>query len=738
MTNEIRIWSLLKEAGLSDAGIAGVMGNLYAESGLEPENLQDTFESRLGMMDYEYTAAVDNGTYQNFVHDGAGYGLAQWTWWSRKQRLLEYAATHRVSIGDLEMQVSFLVQELGQFGLLERLMAVTSVDAASDMMLFEFERPADQSDRTRDIRRGCSRTFYEKYRKEADEVGYTNSPLAVCKIISPNKNVNREHAIDRITIHCTVSQCTAEALGALFADRNRCASSNYGVDKDGRVGLYVEEKDRSWCSSSKANDSRAVTIETASDNFYPYAVTDAAYRGLIDLCVDICKRNGKTKLLWFGDKDKTLAYEPAADEMVMTVHRWFENKSCVPLDTEVLTRDGWVQLRDVEIGDEIACADLNDLHITFEPIYDKIGPQRQDTYTNNGLTATKDHRMVYFTQSNPMLKIEDYKHLLRANQNIYIPLAGHADCDGLPLSAEMIAFYCAVQADGHYMFDKRVDGGKSYYGVEFHFCKERKIERLCEILRAIHLEYSIGRRSDGSTAIRIYNQDDMNIVEDICEKYLCNKCFTWDWLNLSKEQAAWFLAELQKWDGCEAANIYTSTQHENLDVVSAIAALNGVGSNIHCDNIQFRENPYITLSHDSTKRNNHIGPKTDVGCVSVKTGLFLCRQNGKTFIIGNCPGEYLYQRQGQIAEEVTRRLEEDEDMTNDRFRELMREYRAELQDNDSADWSDDARAWAVETGLVKGGEPLPDGNPNYMWQDLLTREQMVVLLHRFAQMMGRA
>ena len=92
--------------------------------------------------------------------------------------------------------------------------------------------------------------------------------------------------------------------------------------------MFVEEKNRSWCSSSNDNDQRAVTIECASDTTAPYAFYDVVYQSLINLCVDICKRNAKTKLLWLGDKDKTLAYEPKSNEMVLTVHRWFANKSC--------------------------------------------------------------------------------------------------------------------------------------------------------------------------------------------------------------------------------------------------------------------------------------------------------------------------------------------------------------------------------------------------------------------------
>ena len=157
---------------------------------------------------------------------------------------------------------------------------------------------------------------------------YTNSPLVVYTKLSPNNSGQRTHSIDRITPHCVVGQCTAEGLGDWFAKTSTKASSNYGIDKNGRVGMYVEEKNRSWCTSSSANDQRAITIECASDTTEPYAFKDACYQKLIDLCVDICQRNGKKKLLWFGDKDKTLNYSPASDEMVLTVHRWFANKSC--------------------------------------------------------------------------------------------------------------------------------------------------------------------------------------------------------------------------------------------------------------------------------------------------------------------------------------------------------------------------------------------------------------------------
>lgn len=159
-------------------------------------------------------------------------------------------------------------------------------------------------------------------------MSYTNSSLVSYTKLSPNHSGERTHSIDRITPHCVVGQCAIETLGNLFADTSCQASSNYGIGFDGRIGMFVEEKNRSWCSSSNENDQRAVTIECASDTTAPYAFYDVVYQSLIDLCVDICKRNGKTKLLWLGDKDKTLAYEPKSNEMVLTVHRWFANKSC--------------------------------------------------------------------------------------------------------------------------------------------------------------------------------------------------------------------------------------------------------------------------------------------------------------------------------------------------------------------------------------------------------------------------
>lgn len=153
----------------------------------------------------------------------------------------------------------------------------------------------------------------------------SNSPLVSYTRISPNKTAPRNHKIDTITIHCVVGQCTVETLGNIFAPTSRQASSNYGVGTDGRIGMYVEEKDRSWCSSNAANDNRAVTIEVASDTTHPYAVNDKAFAALLDLVTDICKRNGIDRLVWSTNKADRVNHKNGCN---MTVHRDYANKSC--------------------------------------------------------------------------------------------------------------------------------------------------------------------------------------------------------------------------------------------------------------------------------------------------------------------------------------------------------------------------------------------------------------------------
>lgn len=324
---ERQIWDYFLDKGLTPEGTAGLMGNLAHESGLRANNLQNSYEKSLGMNDETYTAAVDSGVYQNFVHDKAGYGLAQWTYWSRKEALYKYVKARGVSIGDTVAQLDFLIFELASnYGPIWRTLCSTdNVREASDIVLLQFERPADQSEAVQLKRYETSKGFYDRL-AEKKAMGYTNSPLVVFTQISPNRNTPRNHPIDTITIHHMAGNLSIERCGALFASPKRQGSSNYGVGSDGRIGLYVPESDRAWTSGSPNNDHRAVTIEVANDGGAPdWHVSDAALIATINLVADICKRNGIKQLVWSVSKAGRLNRLAGAN---MTVHQDFQSTSC--------------------------------------------------------------------------------------------------------------------------------------------------------------------------------------------------------------------------------------------------------------------------------------------------------------------------------------------------------------------------------------------------------------------------
>lgn len=171
MANEETIWNYFKAKGLSDYGVAGLMGNFFAESGLSPTNLQNSYEKKLNMTDAEYTAAVDNGSYKDFVTDKAGYGLAQWTYWSLKEKMLNYAQSVGKSIGDLGMQLDFMYSELiRNQHILKALETATSVRQASDVMLLQYERPADQSVSVQEKRAAYGQEYYNRFAAVNEEV----------------------------------------------------------------------------------------------------------------------------------------------------------------------------------------------------------------------------------------------------------------------------------------------------------------------------------------------------------------------------------------------------------------------------------------------------------------------------------------------------------------------------------------------------------------------------------------
>ena len=175
MINERKIWNKLIYSGMTKAGTAGMMGNLYAESLLNPKNLQNSYEKSLGYTDESYTSAVDSGKYTNFVNDSAGYGLAQWTFWVRKQALLNFAKSQNKSIGDLDMQLDFLIKELKEdyAYLWSALCKTDDVKAASDAVMLQFERPADVSEPAKTKRYEFSKKYYNMFASATSKIPST-------------------------------------------------------------------------------------------------------------------------------------------------------------------------------------------------------------------------------------------------------------------------------------------------------------------------------------------------------------------------------------------------------------------------------------------------------------------------------------------------------------------------------------------------------------------------------------
>ena len=331
------IWNFLIQKGLTEAGAAGLMGNLRAESGFQSNNLENYYNNKFGLTDEEYTEQVDNGTYKSFVTDHAGYGLAQWTYWSRKQNLIDYATETGRSIADLTMQLEYLYLELEVYfpDVLAVLKTSDSVKECSDKVLVDFENPANMA---YDERYEYSMEVYNEFHVEPKDE-YTNSPLVDYVKLSPHVSP-REAEIDTVTIHCTVGQGTVETIGDIFANPDRGASSNYGIGFDGRIGMYAEESTRAWTTGGKdldgqeifvngisgsMNDHRAITIEVSSNHVFPYTITVRARDALIKLLVDICERHPKIgRLRWQADKNLVGNIELQN----VTAHRWFALTDC--------------------------------------------------------------------------------------------------------------------------------------------------------------------------------------------------------------------------------------------------------------------------------------------------------------------------------------------------------------------------------------------------------------------------
>ena len=473
-------------------------------------------------------------------------------------------------------------------------------------------------------------------------MAFTNSSLVSYTRISPNRTVNRNQPITKITPHHMAGVMSVEQFGNIVANPNRQMSANYAIGNDGRIGLFCEEKDRSWCSSSPWNDHRAITIEVSNSAYGDasgWPIGNAAYNSLINLCVDICKRNGIKKLVFTGDTSGSL-----------TFHYMYNNTACLPIDrTELLTPFGWKLLKDVRIGDVVATVHIDNLGIKFDGVENIIPVKTQDTYVTRDFEGTSDHRVVYYNQAGRQY-VGQYKDLYDKTSPTYIPNAGFIEnVEGFRgLGSADIEFLVAVQADGHYMTD---NGCR--YGIEFHLSKNRKIKRLKKLFGLLGYKYSVCEQSDGTIKLRLYGTE----FVDKCEDYLDNKCFTWDWLNMNRKQVEYFMDAILQYDGCEANKSYSSTVQQNVDIVQAIAAINGIGTKMSKEHDRVYFKKFMRSLGDNERVRK---PRQQVSCVTVRSGFILIRQNGRTTVTGNCPGPWLKARAQELCDKVNAKLNTEE------------------------------------------------------------------------------
>ena len=279
--NDKIIWDYFKSKGFTDCGIAGLMGNLYAESGLIPTNLQNSYEKKLGMTDKQYTEAVDTGKYTNFTHDSAGYGLAQWTYWSRKQNLLNFCKDKGKSIGDLYAQLDFLYQELkSTFPTVVQILKTTqSVLIASNAVLLNFERPLNQSSERQQRRAEYSQKYYEIFSGKVEKVSGTmkysdmNKPLVCMMTNSTCYKGTRVMEVKGVLWHSTGANNPEirRYVQPSDNDPNRDELLKIiGVNRNGNDWNHIERKAGLNCWVGKLADGTVSTVQTMPWNYRPW------------------------------------------------------------------------------------------------------------------------------------------------------------------------------------------------------------------------------------------------------------------------------------------------------------------------------------------------------------------------------------------------------------------------------------------------------------------------------------
>ena len=466
----------------------------------------------------------------------------------------------------------------------------------------------------------------------------SNSPLVEYTHLSPFCTKNRYmygkyHKISKITWHHTAGVCSLEQFDAIVHRKGRNMSATYCVDKDARVGLFCDEKDRPWTSSSPENDLVAVTLEISNSKIgEPWPISDKVYKKCIELTVDICKRNGIKKLTYTGDKNGSL-----------TFHRFFAATGCVPIDsTEVLTPDGWKLMKDVKIGDIIATVDPKNLYMTFAPVQNLVPVRKESVTTRHGMTVTDEHRVLY--HSSYGIEIGSFKDLEELKFDYAVPSAAISDNDGLDISSSEMIFLLEMKNIG-----KINDNGD----LEFSYIVESKRDRFQGLLINIGYEFTKTQDDLGPVHYTITDERAKNIVNDLL---IDGKGFNWKWLNISQTQFSYFIYKITHHVNGNWKRQYTSDNKNDIDIVQAICAINQRGT--HYDeetNTLYVSDPYRKMDNNHKTKSITVG--ADVSCVTVGTGAFIMRQHGYVTVTGNCPGPYIFAKAQEICDLVNAQLE---------------------------------------------------------------------------------
>lgn len=462
--------------------------------------------------------------------------------------------------------------------------------------------------------------------------GFTNSPLVSYTRMSPYKNSPRNQPITKIIIHHMAGVASVESFGEIVTRPGRNMSANYAIGNDGRIGLYCDEEDRCWCSSSAWADNRGIAIEVSNSKLgEPWPISKKAWDSMINLCADICKRNNIPKLVYTGDKNGSLCF-----------HRFFAATGCVPINTtEVLTPEGWVPVRDIKIGDKIATVSPKDFSIHFDAV-ENMTPVHKDTvFTTNGMSVTREHRVLYSDTQKAGFHIDEYQKI--CDHPFGVPSAGSSKAKGMDIKSSEMIFLLEMQRVGSYDEENQI--------LEFRYIMESKVQYFHGLLKNLGYEYEKTQEDLGPVSFRVTDKR----AWDLCKKYLSGKDFNWKWLEMNATQFSYFIYKSASHVDTSWSRKYISDSIVNIDIVQALCAINERGSHyVESENALYvDDNAYRTINPGkSTVTTDDV----DVACVTTKTGCFLMRQNGVTTITGNCPGTYIFTRAQQICDEVNAKL----------------------------------------------------------------------------------